>query len=167
MKLIKTAVVGAAIFSLSGCTASFLNTAKNDDFACAENKDCPTPLEVYAQTNASPKEVRVGRTPNSWISGQREKPGSGKEMNLVGQDINLHDLTKNVAGVTTTVDGVPIKPMRDTAKVLRIWVAPWVDKEDNLNMPGHMFVDVSPRKWNFGEQEIRNFGLPAQLSPGQ
>lgn len=152
-----------AVLTLSAC-ASVFNTADNSSFACQENDDCPTPLEVYSETHSSPKEVRFGRTPESWKSGQRNKEGSKKDLNLIAQENQAFDLTKGLVGLTTNTEGAPIKPMREKNMVLRIWIAPWVDKEDNLNMPGHLFTDVSPKKWSFGEQEIRHFGFPSQVS---
>ena len=151
-----------SVLMLSAC-ASVLNTAGNESFACQENDDCPTPLEVYSETHHSPKEVRFGRTPESWKSGQRDNDANKKDLNLIAQENQAFDLTKNLVGLTTNVEGNPVKPIREKNMVLRIWIAPWIDKEDNLNMPGHVFTDVSPKKWAFGEQEIRHFGFPAQI----
>lgn len=160
----KLIVLCAASLLSSACT-SLLNPAGNESFACQDNQDCATPLEVYSETHRSPTEVRFGRTPETWKSGKGDKNSNKKDINLIAQETQAFDLTKRVVGITTNIDDNPVKPMREKSMVLRIWIAPWVDKEDNLNMPGHVFTDVSPKKWAFGEQEIRNFGFPAQINP--
>lgn len=43
------------------------------------------------------------------------------------------------------------KPILEPAAVMRIWVAPWIDDRGDLNWPGYVFTEVTPRRWAFGE----------------
>ena len=38
-------------------------------------------------------------------------------------------------------------PNRLPAQVLRIWLAPWVDKQDNWHSGGVVMTDIYPREW--------------------
>ncbi|QRD62630.1 TraV family lipoprotein (plasmid) [Xanthomonas citri pv. citri] len=40
---------------------------------------------------------------------------------------------------------------REAAKIMRIYVAPWLDEEGDLHMGGHIYTEVEPRKWRVGQ----------------
>lgn len=44
----------------------------------------------------------------------------------------------------------PYIPVRTPATVMRIWIAPWIDKNDDLHLPSHLYTEVEPRKWSIG-----------------
>jgi conjugal transfer pilus assembly protein TraV len=56
-------------------------------------------------------------------------------------------------------------PLRQASQVMRIWVAPWVDSNDNLNWATYVYTEVTPKRWSFGEQEVRHQGMPAAFIP--
>ena len=145
-----TAAVFAAtaVLVLSGC-ASTLNTAGDSEFACdGKTNNCPTPLEVYGATHNSPESVRNGRTPDQWKTGQSDANGKIKSSSklLVAAE-------------------PPAMPIRQASQVMRIWVAPWVDGNDNLNWASYVYTEVTPKRWSFGEQEVRHQGMPAPFIP--
>jgi conjugal transfer pilus assembly protein TraV len=45
-------------------------------------------------------------------------------------------------------------PVLEPARVVRIWVAPWVDAKGDLHMPGYLFSEITPRRWSLGEAEV-------------
>ena len=49
-------------------------------------------------------------------------------------------------------------------KVMRIYVAPYEDSTGGLNMPGYVYVEVSPKRWAVGGQAETN---PARITPLQ
>ena len=53
----------------------------------------------------------------------------------------------------------------DASQVMRIWIAPYIDQQDNLNWSGYVYSEVTPRRWAVGEQEVRHQGLPPQFLP--
>ncbi|WP_255593524.1 type IV conjugative transfer system lipoprotein TraV [Acidovorax sp. sic0104] len=158
--------LGAACLALVGCSS--LNTAKNSDFACDNNSDCPTPLEVYSQTNHAPASVKNGRTPESWkqssskgSDGKRDKKGEQREELRMDLAVLAPSAQMLMAG-----DPAP-QPLREPSQVMRIWIAPWTDQSDNLNWSGYVYSEVTTRRWAFGEQEVRHQGLPPQFLPRQ
>lgn len=38
-------------------------------------------------------------------------------------------------------------PIRSENKILRIWIAPWEDKDGDLNVTGYIYTEIEPRKW--------------------
>ncbi|WP_252180173.1 TraV family lipoprotein [Endozoicomonas sp. 4G] len=38
-------------------------------------------------------------------------------------------------------------PNRTPAQILRIWIAPWVDKQGNWHSGGVVMTDIAPRHW--------------------
>lgn len=57
----------------------------------------------------------------------------------------------NAVGVTAVhpKQHVPA-PILEQPKVVRVWVAPYVDNQDNLNFPGYIYSVIQPKTWNFG-----------------
>ena len=54
------------------------------------------------------------------------------------------------------------KPVREAAQVMRIWIAEWTDKNDDLHYPGYLFTEIQPRRWSVGKAEAsgRNTTVP-------
>lgn len=164
--MFKNTSIGAvlAVFSclsLVGC-ASSMNTANNQDFACGGQDSCPTPFEVYNQTNHTPTSVNNGRTPANWKAGARAKgdtkPNAGAELRM---DLAV---VAPSSKLELAIDPPP-QPLREPSQVMRIWLAPWTDQNDSLNWSGYVYTEVTSRRWAFGEQEVRQQGLPPQFLP--
>lgn len=157
------AALGAACIGLTGC--STLNTASNSDFAC-DTAACPTPLEVYAQTNHSPASVKNGRTPDSWKhTGSKKSDSKSESKETPRQELRM-DLVVATPSAQLLMAGDPApQPLREPSQVMRIWIAPWIDQSDNLNWSGYIYSEVTARRWAFGEQEVRHQGLPPQFLP--
>lgn len=49
-----------------------------------------------------------------------------------------------------TAVATPYLPVRSPATVMRIWIAPWIDKNDDLHLPSYLYTEVEPRKWSIG-----------------
>ena len=138
-----------AVAALGVC-ASSLNTAGTSDFACDRSKTCPTPLEVYSDTHSTPGSVMDGRTPESW------KAGDGKKVNKQLQALRADLLNLGSEGEFNVAGEPGARPLREASQVMRIWVAPWVDGQDNLNWSGYVYTEVTPKRWSYGEQEVRH-----------
>lgn len=41
-------------------------------------------------------------------------------------------------------------PIRSQATVMRIWVAPWENSSGDLIVPGFMYTEIEPRRWEIG-----------------
>lgn len=99
---------------------------------CAASYGCPAPKgvrcqrisDVYSSTqksDSSPKEVT--RQP------QEQRPASFRD---------------------PTVDEKTI-PLRTAPKILRVWVAPWIDQDGDLHQEGDLFLVVHAGEWAIGE----------------
>jgi len=139
----------------AGC--STLNTADHNDFSC-DDGDCPTPLEVYLNTNSAPPSVSVGRTPDTWGVGndgwQRKTEGKREGSQYLQSSLDLISAVPESS--VSDGKGALVTPLRQNSQTMRVWIAPWVDMNDNLHWNGFVFTEVSPRQWAVGEQEVRH-----------
>lgn len=57
--------------------------------------------------------------------------------------------------------------VRRPSKIIRIWIAPWVDSAGDLHQPGYVYAEVVQPKWVFGEDigRITRPGISGPLPP--
>lgn len=105
-------------------------------------------IDTDSDTSSSAKPASEHTTFLSWLMGEDESDNNSevKETVLVKPASVPHSFS---------YDGQAI---RTPAKVQRIWLAPWVDKEDNLHMSSLIYTEVEPKKWEIGLDE-QNSGL--------
>ena len=117
---------------LTGC-ASTLNTAGTGEFACPGMPGvmCKTPGQVYKMTE--------GNTLDASVLAPEPKVVSAKKINPVA----------SVADANTPM------PIREPAKVMRVWIAPWTDKNDDLHWPSYIYTEIQQRKWSFGNPDFK------------
>ena len=89
------------------------------DYACPEPGKgvCKSARQIYKETNT---------------------PMAAEEITPVSVIEPEHDLT------LVTPEAVP---NRTPAQILRIWIAPWVDKQGNWHSGGVVMTDITPREW--------------------
>ncbi len=148
--LLVTALVLASV-AAGGCASTF--NVGETEFACKEKEGCPTPIEVYEATHGNSSDVRMGRTPKSWKA-------SSSDVVRFNQDTRAGKETRGL--IDATAVKVPgdraVRPLRSGSEVARIWIAPWIDEADNLHWARYTFVEISKRRWEVGEKEIRSGG---------
>ena len=44
-------------------------------------------------------------------------------------------------------------PLRQPARVLRVWIAPWEDAQGNLHGGGYVYSEIEQRRWNSANAE--------------
>ncbi len=148
---------GIGILLISGCSSFGSGAKKSSDFSCKgmpEGSVCKTPLEIYESTNGDGiVGASAASTPDT-DSGTKGK-GKGKDVPVVVQ--------RNLV-----VSPPSPKPILEEAQVMRVWVAPFIDANQDLQWPGHIFTEVTPRRWSFGERDVENIRsvVPLQLSAG-
>jgi hypothetical protein len=54
-------------------------------------------------------------------------------------------------------------PVMEPAQAMRIWIAPWVDVNQDLHWPEYVFTEVTPRRWTWGEKPIRSSTMAAPV----
>lgn len=133
---------------LTGCASAL--TVGETDFVCGDGVECPTPIEVYNKTHTTPSELRVGKTPKSWQADSDKK---------VVQIPDAQEAQKQALLMPSRI-GVDqdriVVPLREGSRVVRIWIAPWVDKSDKLHWARYIFAEITTRKWQFGERDVRS-----------
>lgn len=147
---------------MTGCS-SVLNTASESSFSCPgmpQGITCKTPLAVYKSTNGSLPESEFDKPIQ-----RQATPSEKGESPLRGGIPALP--TAPIANNEKVV-----MPVRSEAKVMRIWIAPYTDKNDDLHLPSFLYTEVESRKWNLGEVEFSGNGVAVphrvlQLAPGQ
>ena len=45
-------------------------------------------------------------------------------------------------------------PLRSSAKIMRVWLAPWESMDGALNLPTYLYAEVVERKWSIGERRM-------------
>jgi conjugal transfer pilus assembly protein TraV len=139
----------SALAMLSGCS-SMLNTAGSGDYSCPGMPNgvvCKTPSAVYRSTHLD-SPITEFDTPigSPALSEPAEGTGTGSSVpTRVANAAARSFLTKTATGP---------RPVREPATVARIWIAPWVDKQDNLHLAETQYTEIKPRTWTVGKPEV-------------
>jgi len=147
-----TILVLASVAIVSGCTTLGYGSAKTHCTAKPEAPNCQGPIENYEDTQTTDK------IPSS----QEEKEKLEEEEKRVQQMARKNNKSAGVR--PPAMDST--RPVRTPAKVMRIWVAPWVGGSGALNMPGYIYAQVQERRWQIGEQRPED-ATGGQLHPLQ
>lgn len=134
------------ITSLAGCGT--FGIGGSSEYSCPGmpgSAVCKTPFQVYQMTNKSMPEFDQ--------STQSVSDGAGTTYDSLSLKVG-----KPVATVNGQFAGQPMPsmPILEPAKVMRIWIAPWQTKNEDLVWPSYVFVEVTPKKWAFGEMNMTN-----------
>lgn len=132
------------LFALSGCSLS------GNRYSCPLEKGvrCLSTSEAYSQSH----------------NGQVPKAVDGKQAaNTVKTN---HDTAKRNSSENEPYHVVKVrdfaKPLRTPSQVMRIWIAPWQDKQDDLSISGYLYTEIESRKWIYG---LPNEGKEAFFTP--
>ncbi|MGN0902543.1 MAG: type IV conjugative transfer system lipoprotein TraV [Succinivibrio sp.] len=150
--LCAVALISGSSAITTGCSSLALG---DDEFSCKmENGGvpCASTAQMYEMTHN-------GQTP--------AKLAQEKKLEQEGKDVNSENQNRNGESdfvldnfVTNRLPNEPI-PVRTPPQVMRIWVAPYEDKEGDFVMSGYVYTEVSPRRWTLGvnSQDLHNTNL--------
>lgn len=158
-------VIGLALaipVLLTGC-ASALNPGGEASFSCPgmpQGIVCKTPSAVYKSTNQMPPETE-NDLPLGQHLGDRSGPPAGMTY-VLPKSVTAQGATTGTGTGTGIVKTGKARPVREAAQVMRIWIAEWTDKNDDLHYPGYLFTEIQPRRWSVGKAEAsgRNTTVP-------
>lgn len=176
MKIKLLASMGVLL--LTGCTVG------QSDFNCSsgdENALCASSRTLYKASNGDIKENEkityikdgeVHQTTLSEINGLKDKlENESNDSKDKSNDKKGGEETKTTKNVQLEQMQVPLQfsydgdVLRKDVRVLRIWVAPWVDKSDDLHLSTLIYTDIEKRKWEIGTQyQKSNVGATPHLS---
>jgi len=149
--MVKTAILAmTAAAALNGCSGIGIGKS---EFSCSKEREtglpCASPQEVYAKTNGA-----------NW------QPTSSTSSNAASQ--NQANIERVASVMPMTPPNYPA-PVLEPARVMRVWIAPWVDEAQSLHWPSYVFTEVTPRKWSYGNNDFSTSRqlVPVQLVPRQ
>jgi conjugal transfer pilus assembly protein TraV len=119
---------------LTGC--SIFSPGGSSDFACPgmpKGIVCKTPRQVY---DISTNEQKSGK------SGYNPGP---VEVVMVGRD---------------HIGNLEPVPVLEQARVMRIWIAPWTDKNKDQHWPGLIFTVMQAHQWRVGDDNFEGVEPP-------
>lgn len=159
-------LLAAMISSLTGC--AYFNVGE-EEFNCSGmpgSAYCHSTRDVYVTTNDGSVPSRVGKDGAYNKDCKDCQRSEGENFNRGGETPEGTAATPVNASVNGTGDEVtdnyvsprlpdqPI-PIRTPAVVMRIWVAPWIDTNDDLHAPGYVYTEIEPRRWIYMSQDNR------------
>lgn len=168
MKLVKQLALVASITAVTGCSSLGVG---DSEFSCSglpEKGPCQSARDIYeANANGGGYESHQGNTTQprgEIVSYDKSVPMRGpvtKEERLSGdypRTTSTHyPDTSRVDTIVRKVEDryvaprTPDKPVpvRTPAQVMRIWIAPWEDKTENLRVSSYVFTEIEKRKWMY------------------
>jgi len=122
---------------------------------CAVKYGCPAPDGVTCKPISEVYSSDGGRGPGV---GDRERPGPGSR-----DSRSVEENLSPTPGPRPPAPDPAAVPLRSAPKVLRVWVAPWIDEEGDLHQEGDLYVVVDHGAWATGLPAVESG--PA-LNPG-
>ncbi|MFG0337642.1 type IV conjugative transfer system lipoprotein TraV [Pseudomonas sp. zjy_13] len=146
MNILKLSVIAGAAIYLSGCAVG------KSEYACsglAEGVNCTSARDVYTMTD-DPNFQTVLQRENAEKA--RKKAGeSGDTSGAGGSETVVLRETPGEQYITPRPARNPL-PIRTPATVMRIGFAPWEDEKGDLNVPGYIYTEIEPRRWEVGAE---------------
>jgi len=139
----------------SGCT-SMLNIGANE-YGCKgmpTGTTCMSAKEVYSATEGEDYKTRLKQEQEAAkekVDGKAEGEVQTKVLYATGSD--------NAPIPMRARNPLPI---RSQAVVMRIAIDPWEDENGDLHVPGFIYTEIEPRRWEIG---ARNPSPTPTLSP--
>lgn len=136
------------VLVVTGCAVG------QNDFNCSagdENALCASSRTIYKATDGELKEnqeiiyVQDGEKKVTTLDELNEINGLG--VNSASHHTTTAEQADMSAPFTFSYDG---EVLRKDVKVLRVWVAPWVDNDGDLHLSKLVYTDIEERKWEVG-----------------
>jgi len=144
-KVVLLAVVTSV---LSGCT-SFLNIGESE-YACKgmpEGVSCMSARDVYSATE---NESYMTTLKAEQQAATKEKDGKGK---AEGEPVTRVLYAEGGDNAPIPARARNPLPIRTQAVVMRIAVDPWEDENGDLWVPGYVYTEIEPRRWEIGVRQ--------------
>lgn len=148
MKLKLITVISVSALMVSGC-----GTFGSSEFACKGMPDgvhCMSASDVYKQTDN--KDALRDEKNKPVASGNATDESDGTYTERKGIEVKKPSTAKSEEHLVPVIEK-PV-PLRSSAKVLRIYIAPWEDKAGNLHSSNFIYTEIESRKWVMGTQTI-------------
>lgn len=173
MKKIMTVLVSslalggcASVFDPSGASSSFSCTDPNNPDSVVDGVTCKTPFAIYQSTHEQAplkeSDLPIGVSLQDYENGTNAQ-AAAKQSALA----TVNPMTGVYHGQSYQLPGQVepqnqpefARPVRVPATVMRIWMAPWIDSNDDLHFPSYVYTEIQARRWAFGANEYTGRGM--------
>lgn len=139
----KVMVVAAIILVAGGCAPKYTCSELTPDGKCT------TLTQTY--------EREVLHRGKKTVDDNRERAADKSESDSVKPPAATTAASPPVEQMVSSQE--PVRPLRNPPKVVRVWIAPWVDRDDDLHTEKYIYVEIERRKWLIGNH------APASVFP--
>lgn len=155
----KKIIAITSLLALSGCT-SMLNIG-SPEYGCSgmpEGVTCVSARDVYTATETDAYKTQLMREQEANADGSgeanpdTEEPSTRVLYREPGDNAPIPDRAKS-----------PL-PIRTQAVVMRIAVDPWEDRNGDLYVPGYIYTEIEPRRWEIGSRQTGSATVANPLS---
>ena len=137
-----------SIIAIGGCTYG------QNDFNCSsgdENAMCASTRTIYKATDG---DIRENETITYVKDGEKQQITLQELSDLKSGESKISENSStssdsNRVPFAFSYDG---DVLRTDVKVLRIWIAPFIDEHDDLNLSTLVYTDIEKRKWQVGKK---------------
>ena len=158
----KNFVALASVLALAACTPYHSNYGCKgypEGVACVDMETIYEETNNRSELNQSDVIEHLNGNQDGKVAGNRQAPvyTGRKASNVPGSapvsvpSQSYHDYP---AAPDPTITPDYTLPIRTPATVMRIWVAPWVDSNDDLMMSGYIYSEINKRRWMIGEPTV-------------
>jgi conjugal transfer pilus assembly protein TraV len=136
MKILRVAALTASLSLLASCASIGYG---NEEFGCKgipAGKECSTTEEVYQATDGDMSE-------SPWKKAGKLRQGKNSKTSPT--------VVVKRTKIVLPSHSDPI-PLRTPAQVMRIWIAPWEDKDGDLHMASLVYSEIEHRRWVVGSK---------------
>ncbi|AKL15898.1 TPA: type IV conjugative transfer system lipoprotein TraV [Klebsiella pneumoniae] len=168
-KIVSALFLVSAGFAMSGCSL----LGQNDEYGCKgmpNSVTCMNVRDVYALTDGDDYQEQIDTASENQLSG---KPVEVKRLRTTAGNggRNTADGGRYVPVPATAADPQPI---RTQSIVMRVLVDPYETADGDLNVPGYVYTEIEPRRWEVGARNsatstavIRPMSAPVAAAPAQ
>ncbi|AKE62132.1 MULTISPECIES: type IV conjugative transfer system lipoprotein TraV [Enterobacterales] len=168
-KIVSALFLVSAGFAMSGCSL----LGQNDEYGCKgmpNSVTCMNVRDVYALTDGDDYQEQIDTASENQLSG---KPVEVKRLRTTAENggRNTADGGRYVPVPATAADPQPI---RTQSIVMRVLVDPYETADGDLNVPGYVYTEIEPRRWEVGARNsatstavIRPMSAPVAAVPAQ
>lgn len=155
----KFVVSAALLLTLTGCTK--MMTIGSPEYACKgmpEGVSCMSAKDVFAATEGDEYKTQLKAEQEA-----AAKKGK-KAKNLEGEPETRVLYAEGSDNAPIPMRARNPLPIRTQAVVMRIAIDPWEDENGDLYVPGFIYTEIEPRRWEIGVRQQQGLSTLRPLS---
>lgn len=152
--------------SMTGCTS--IMSIGESEYTCKgmpNGATCMSAKDVYSATEGDDYKTQL----------KKEQEGETEEDGKSSEPVTRVLYPEGADNAPIPMRARNPLPIRTQAVVMRIAVDPWEDENGDLNIPGFIYTEIEPRRWEIGARASKTSPTlspltivqPAQTSPGK